>query len=272
MSTPDLIYKTSSDSHANKPSRSNSPLNRTKYKPIFTYRLDSAINDRIVCDYQINLPEIMVDGETKKMDELSKETLALQVRFLLDGLLMTGSRRTIAMASTILQCAEFEKALMDVAVNYHGIKPIIYTVTSETSRAELHKILDDFGAEGEDDVIKMILHLGIFAETIDVPRCDSVYLIKANFANGTKPVQAMFRANRRLNSYPNKVANVFIWTDEKEDLVSTFTLLREVDTSFIKKIGIIGRDYDIQADKEVRKCLAEKTKLMRQFFTVKCVE
>jgi len=247
------------------------PLENSKYWPIFTYYLIDAINEGIICDYQIFLPEIMFDGQTKTMAELDDDTLILQSKFLLDGLLMTGSRRTIAMASDIIQCEVFRKALINVSVNYHGFEPVIHIMTSETSAPERRRILDDFSMEGENDVIKIILHVKILVEAIDVPRCDSVYLNRANFANNTKPVQAAFRANRRLVSHPNKIANVFVWADENADLIDTFSLLREGDPSFIKKIKLIGRDYDCQADREVRKRLAEKLDAMHEFFTVRCV-
>ncbi|MHB1909838.1 MAG: Helicase associated domain protein [Nitrososphaerales archaeon] len=246
-------------------------LNDTEYPPIYTYRLEDAIKEDIICDYRIYIPEVMADDEAKSMDELGTDTLTLQARFLLDGLLMTGSRRTIAKTSDTVQCEAFRKTLMNVAKDYHGFEPVIYIITSDSSQAERRKILDDFDAEGEDDVIKIILHIKILVEAIDVPRCDSVYLNKGSFANNCTPVQAAFRANRRLASHPNKVANIFVWADENADLIDTFTLLRDGDPSFIKKTGIIGRDYDRQGDKEVRERLNAKTEAMHQFFTVKCV-
>ena len=250
------------------------PMADSFWEEIYSYSLDRAIADGVVCDYKIYLPETTdittgLPVEFDGLDDIGRD-LVLQSTFLLDGLLKTGSRRCLVMLSTIEQCQQFQPLCQKVGIEYHGFQVGMAIITAETSAKERRRILDDFQIGGVD-IIKIIINIRILMEAIDIPRCDSVFLNRGFFTNHAKPVQAAFRAIRKDPGNPTKVANIFIWSDCNVGLVNTLQALKQVDANFGYKVGYIARDYDGQMSATTAERLNQQSYSLHESIAVKSV-
>jgi superfamily II DNA or RNA helicase len=234
------------------------PSEDSHWTPLFTYSLSDAISTGVICDYNVYLPEVTDVTGSELGIVIDDSEMLYQAKFLLDGLLKTGSRRCIAKLSSKAECSKFLLACQNVGIQYHGITVIGTLVTDETSHNQRRSILENFKADVGVDTVKILANVFILTESIDIVKCDSVYLNRGNFRNNAKPVQAAFRAIRKDRTNPNKVANIFVWSDCDTDLMNTFSLLKESDISFCSKVNYVSYDYDYQNESASRQRVAAK--------------
>ncbi len=235
--------------------------NILNYKVIYNYSFHNAIKEKYICDYQIYLPliemnknNVLIDipedlsdvFEKDKMshvdqniDELYKKCL-----FLINGLLQTGSRKTIVYLRSVEECNQFKHIFTQVVHNYHYIDFQIYNITSNTNESDRYKILNAFQDDREDK-IKIITSIYILDECVNIPKCDSVFITHiGKSSSDIRTVQRICRANRLDEKNPNKIANCFLWTDDLNNIIYSLQLLKENDIEFYKKIKMINSNYD----------------------------
>ena len=89
---------------------------------IFTYLLGDAIEHKYVCNYEIYMPRLC-HATTKLPIELhdsmlddDKNALLAQALFLINGMLLHGSRYCVAYLSSIDECSQFQDAMQCIQV------------------------------------------------------------------------------------------------------------------------------------------------------------
>ncbi len=214
---------------------------------IYRYSFNDAIKDNYICDYKVYLPYIennnIVIDQPEELFELD-ENICKKSLFLLNGLLRTGSRRTIVYLKNKDECDIYKNTLKDVMDKYHYYNVNIDIITSDVSKIERIKILNNFEKDEEIEMIKIILSIRILDEGINIVKCDSIYLTYfGNKTNDIRTTQRFLRANRKDNTNPNKIANIFIWCEDINKCLDSFQMLKCNDINFNKKIKVYDNNY-----------------------------
>ncbi len=214
---------------------------------IYRYSFNKAIEDNYICDYKVYLPYIednnIIMDQPEELLELD-ENICKKCLFLLNGLLRTGSRRTIVYLKHKDECDIYKKTLKDVMDKYHYYNVNIDIITSDVSKTERVKILNNFEKDEEIEMIKIILSIRILDEGINIVKCDSIYLTHfGEKINDIRTTQRFLRANRKDDTNPNKIANIFIWCEDINKCLDSFQMLKYNDINFNKKIKIYDNNY-----------------------------
>ena len=215
---------------------------------IYKYSFMDAIKDGYICDYLIYLPFIENNKvsieQPYELIELD-ENICKKCLFLINGLLRTGSRRTIIYLKSKDECDIYFDALNDIMKNYHYYKVNISQITSDTNKKDRHNIMSYFEEESIEEEIKIILSIRILDEGINLIKCDSVYLTNlGDNTNDVRTIQRFLRANRKDSNNINKKANIFIWCEDTNICLNVFQMLKNNDIDFNKKIRILNNNYD----------------------------
>jgi superfamily II DNA or RNA helicase len=259
---------------------------------LYTYTMEQAIKEKYICDYRIYLPWIheKEDMTTElKMDlptelesiinggEIVKDMI-FKVLFLIKGMLEKGSRKCIVYLSSIEECKQFEITCMKVMEHYHYISYWIKSITSNTNEKEREENLKMFASMDINELHKIYIlcSVRILDECIDIPTCDAVYLTNiGEKTSDIRTVQRICRANRLDIQHPNKIANVFLWCEDKNKIVDSLRLLKENDLEFSKKISLLNGNYERSLEKEDRdteiKHIKHDQTQLSNFIDVKCM-
>ncbi len=190
----------------------------------FKYEFRDAIKEGYICDYDIYVPEIIVDSIPNKAS------------FLLRALDEKAYRKCIAYLKNKSEVDEFMKEI-EKSNEHYGVPLKVSFITSDTSQTDRVAILKDFV---EFSGVYILCSIRILDECIDIPECDSIFLSKS-IKSKIKIIQRMCRANRKDKKNPNKVSGIFIWCNEYSDVVDTISCLKEFDTGFTKeKVRIVN--------------------------------
>jgi superfamily II DNA or RNA helicase len=244
-------------------------------KLIYEYKFEQAIKDKYICDYQIYLPliENNVDGEEipEELKSIDND-MCKKVLFFINGLLKTGSRRSIVYLQSKKECVLFENVFKEVIVNYHYRKYNIQNINCDVSYEERNKILDEFSKISNDDKIKIITSINILNECIDIIKCDSVFITNmSEKSSHIKTIQRIFRANRIDKSNPNKIAHCFIWSENVDEIMEPLGMLKSNDTGFINKIKIINGNYDKNNNTKVNEKIVKANIDLSYYINIKCM-
>ena len=243
---------------------------------IFYYPMREAINNKYICDYSINVPildlkenvvDIDVPPELKDLDN----DLTLKSLFLISGMLQTGSSRCIVYCTSIEECDAFNNIFTKICNEYHGLTCWTNSITANTNSKDRTSILNDFEYDNESN-FNILSSVRILNEAVNIIKCDSVFITKIN-KNEITAVQRICRANRIDENNPNKKANCFIWSDDLNNVVNMFQMLKDNDDKyFFDKIKSISSNYDnkIKGSKEdVKRINFDKT--LREYIEIKSV-
>ena len=213
---------------------------------IYKYSFTDAINDGYICDYLIYLPYIENNKvsmiQPNELVELD-EDICKKCLFLINGLLRTGSRRTIVYLKSKEECDIYRDVLNYIMNNYHYYKINISKITSDTNKKDRMDILSYFEENSINEEIKIILSIRILDEGINLIKCDSVYLTNlGDNSNDIRTIQRFLRANRKDPNNLNKKAHIFIWCEDI--FLNVFQMLKNNDVDFNKKIRVLDNNYD----------------------------
>ena len=215
---------------------------------IYKYSFTDAIKDGYICDYVIYLPYIennkVIISQPLELIDLD-ENICKKCLFLVNGLLRTGSRRTIVYLKSKEECEIYSYVLNYIMTNYHYYKVNISKITSDTNKKDRVDILSYFEENSIEEELKIILSIRILDEGINLIKCDSVYLTNlGDSSNDIRTIQRILRANRKDPSNPNKKASIFIWCEDTDLSLDVFQMLKNNDVEFNKKIKVIDNNYD----------------------------
>ena len=178
---------------------------------IYKYSWNEAIENKYICDFKIILP--VKNEELNKFNnaitEIENKKLVKKCYFLLKTILFEGNHKCIVFLTCLEQAKEFNSILiwMQKLLNCDIDINIISYKTSKLNRIE---ILNNFKLSNK---ISILLNIHILDEGIDIPECDSVFIIQPN-DNIINLVQRMCRCNR-ITEYKTK-CNMILWCGEKK--------------------------------------------------------
>jgi superfamily II DNA or RNA helicase len=178
---------------------------------IYKYSWNKAIENKYICDFKIILP--IKNEELNKFNnviiEIENKKLVKKCYFLLKTILFEGNHKCIVFLTCLEQANEFNSILiwMQKLLNCDIDINIISYKTSKLNRIE---ILNNFKLSNK---ISILLNIHILDEGIDIPECDSVFIVQPN-DNIINLVQRMCRCNR-ITKYKTK-CNMILWCGEKK--------------------------------------------------------
>jgi superfamily II DNA or RNA helicase len=219
---------------------------------VYQMTFTDAIANEYITDYRIWLPSIHENNE-----ELDKELSIYEIdneiknrcKFLYSCIANNGSRKCIVYCrndtedmKAMMECMKTlnEFYIMDIEMN---------SISCEDSEKKRKRVLKSFS--NGDDKIQLLFNIRILNECIDIPACDSVY-ISYPPKNKITTIQRISRATRIDKNNPYKVANVYIWCEEYDDILETLSSIKEYDIMFKDKVKISTVDfYNNKGQKEL---------------------
>ena len=220
-------------------------------KIVYNMSLTDAIINKYITDYKIWLPSI---HENK--DELNKELSIYDIndefknrcKYLFSCLSNNGSRKTIIYCKDTNDMNNMIDSVNKLN-DFYNLDIDIYSISCENTNKERKNILKSFSKT--DDKIQLLFNIKILNECIDIPSCDSIY-ISYPPKNKITTIQRINRATRINKNNPYKIANIYIWCDEYEEILETLSSIKEYDIMFKDKIKINAVDfYHSKKDKEL---------------------
>lgn len=208
-----------------------------------TYNLSmsKAINENYICDYHIFLPDLqskitMDDIETEISIESLNVELAIKAKFILRGMLETGSKKCIIYLRNQNEVNEMIE-IINKLNEYFYMDLYVDGIISDTSYSQRYNILKNFSLFNG---FSIICSVRIMDEAIDLPNCDSVFITYPSESK-IRNIQRISRAIRKDSFNIHKKANVFLWCDEFSDISVFLYQLKIFDDSFVEnKVSILN--------------------------------
>ena len=235
-------------------------------KIVYNMSLTDAIINKYITDYKIWLPSI---HENK--DELNKELSIYDIndefknrcKYLFSCLSNNGSRKTIIYCKDTNDMNNMIDSVNKLN-DFYNLDIDIYSISCENTNKERKNILKSFSKT--DDKIQLLFNIKILNECIDIPSCDSIY-ISYPPKNKITTIQRINRATRINKNNPYKIANIYIWCNEYEEILETLSSIKEYDIMFKDKIKINAVDfYHSKKDKELE--LIQNDKILLSNYTL----
>ena len=116
----------------------------------------------------------------------------------------------------------------------------------------------------ENNKINLLFNIRILNECIDIPACDSIY-ISYPPKNKITTIQRISRAIRKNKNNPNKIANIFIWCNEYEEILETLSSIKEYDSFFKDKIKLNILNFHNNQNKTTIKLIETDNKIINDY-------
>jgi superfamily II DNA or RNA helicase len=239
------------------------------FDEVFSYNIRTAIEEGVCVDYEVFVPYIE-NFEFENEPTRVAADLRTKAMYLATGILRTGKRRCIVYLSNIQESLAFEREIVSVFDEYHGITIDTFQMNCNTAKTERQAMLHAFGSSSHYDRIRIIANVRILNEAVDIVPCDSVFISKVgDSTNDITTVQRLGRALRKDIHNPCKVAALFLWCDDYNDTLKSLQLLKQEDIEFHSKVRLLNGCYD-NTSKD-RASVEEKEKKFTRFVEVKCL-
>ena len=205
----------------------------------YSFPMGKAIEEGYICDYMVYVPTMAIKQDTgiddviqelnvKEFDKQYNKEILVKARFIVRGCMGTGSRKCIIYCIDQEECRVMMACIRDLCENYMAIDCWCDMITSDDSRDSREKKLQKFAEVKEK---AFICSVQILNECVDIPECDSIFITYASKSR-IRNIQRLCRANRKDTKNPNKIASVFLWCDEYNELASFMKHIKEYDSRF----------------------------------------
>jgi hypothetical protein len=229
-----------------------------------------AIANKYITDYKIWLPSIHENNEDLDTELSIYEIdnhLKNRCKFLHSCIANNGSRKCI------IYCKDTQDMnnMMDCVTKLNGFYVMdieINGICCEDSETKRKHKLESFA--NNNDKIQLLFNIKILNECIDIPVCDSIYISYAP-KNKITTIQRMCRAMRTNENDPYKIANIYMWCNDYEQILHTLSSIKEYDIMFRNKIKINVVDfYHTKEKKDIE--LVENDKILLDSYTLSVKE
>jgi superfamily II DNA or RNA helicase len=237
----------------------------------YQYPINKAIQDKIICDYEIILPVPMDEKDIPLELKHLPNDLLMKALLNVNGMLYHGNRYCISYMQSIEECTEFMQVLKTVCDSYHFIELWTDCLTSDTSKKDQKRILKEFQQKNDSGKIKLnILNsVRMLDEAIDIPKCDCEFISSlGEKSSDVRCVQRMMRGSRIDETNPEKINRLFIWATDLQMTKTVFALLREDDPTFHQHIRCMSLNYEKQNNKKVIEKVLKQEETVKNFINV----
>ena len=227
---------------------------------VYQMKFNDAISNKFITDYIIWLPSIHENN-----DELDKELSIYDIdneiknrcKFLYSCILNNGSRKCIIYCKDTNDMHDIMNSM--IALNEFYIMNFeLYSISCEDNENKRKKTLEMFASN--NDKIQLLFNIKILNECIDINTCDSIYISYPPI-NKITTIQRISRATRINIHNPYKIANIYIWCNQYDEILETLSSIKEYDLFFKDKININSLNfYNIKSNNKLK--LIENDKLL----------
>jgi superfamily II DNA or RNA helicase len=238
MSATPRIYEIEYDDEYN-----NEFFGDVVYQMTFT----DAIYNKYITDYRIWLPSVHENNEELNTElciyDIDNE-IKSRCTFLYSCIANNGSQKCI------VYCIDTDDMnlmmeSMKILNDFYVMNIDISSISCGDSEKNRKSVLESFA--NNNDKIQLLFNIRILNECIDIPSCDSVYISYAP-KNKITTIQRISRATRIDKNNPYKMANVYIWCEEYEEILETLSCIKEYDIMFKDKVKINVVDFYNNSD------------------------
>ena len=231
---------------------------------VYNMTLTYAINNKFITDYKIWIPSIHENNEELK-EELSiyhiDNSLKNRCIFGFSCILNNGSKKIIIYCKDTNDMNNMINSFIQLN-NFYNIDIEINSISCQNTDNERKKILKNFS--NNDNKIQLLFNIYILNECIDIPSCDSIY-ISYPPKNKITTIQRINRATRINKNNLYKIANIYIWCHEYEEILETLSSIKEYDIMFNHKIKLnIINFYNNKTKKQI-KLLNKEQELLNNY-------
>jgi hypothetical protein len=211
----------------------------------YKYEFRDAIKINKICDYEVYIPDIYLDNNIFINDIQSEIDLSKysndylsKCNFLLRAILETGNDRCIIYAKTQNDAYMIKDTIIKLN-EYFCLNMYVDTILSDDSNKDRKRKLNNFKTFNG---ITLLISVEILNECIDIVECNSVFF-SYECKSRIKIIQRICRAIRKDNNNLHKIARVFIWCNEYNEMTDIITNLKEFDYDFsLTKVNIFRID------------------------------
>jgi superfamily II DNA or RNA helicase len=248
-------------------------------EPIYNYGMSRGMNERFIVDYEVILPLLTRNDDTSPKSVaidfpsiFPKEDLTAQALFLTAGMLQTGSRRCIVYLKDHDECAAFQNRMRSVCEEYHGIRLWSATMQHTMTNKQRETCLQEFQKDSKGHDFFIITCVRILDEAIDIPRCDSEFIVHVGHSTSDiRTIQRLQRGGRLDPMNVMKKNHLFMWCDEWSKALNALAYIKEEDPMFHKKIKILSASYDKIGDARVLESVAFQQAEINNYIRVHCM-
>ncbi len=211
---------------------------------VYNMSMTEAIQNKHICDYRIWLPSVH-ENNSDLDRELSiyeiDNDLKNRCKYLYSCLCNNGSRKCIIYCKDTEDMENMMKCMLTLN-DFYYMNIEMNSISCESSDKQRKERLKWFDDDDIGNKIQLLFNIKILNECIDVPACDSVY-ISYPHKNKITTIQRICRANRKMPGNPYKVANIYIWCDQYDQILDILSSIKEFDLMFQDKIKINTVDF-----------------------------
>lgn len=202
--------------------------NAVKYE----YTWSDAISNGYLSDYKVYyglVKNTLPEEQPLNIDMMFSDYL--KAYNILYGLNQNGHKKCIVYVNSVNECTNFVKTL-EFVNQYTKLNINVGIINSSISKKNRNKTLFAFL---DDTKTQIICNVNILNEGIDIPECDSVYIITDSL-NAIKIIQRSCRCNRKNK---DKVAGIYIWSNKMNSIKNI------IETTFGNKDKIMKMKYSV---------------------------
>jgi superfamily II DNA or RNA helicase len=212
-------------------------------KDIYSISMGKCITEKYICDYEIYLPNIKAKNNLEdilneiELTELCND-LIIKAKFIMRGMLETGSKKCIIYLRNHEETVKMVKILNELNY-YFAIDLYVDSILCEDNFLDRDKIINDFT---NFNGYSIICSVAILNECINIIKCDSIFISYPSESKISN-IQRLCRANRKDEDNMHKIAKIFLWCNEFDDITLFVSHLKEFDENFIEnKVLILNID------------------------------
>ncbi len=213
-------------------------------KDHYKYKWNDAINNKYINDFEIVLPTN--DYVNLEIDEFLKlfniqnngnhnvKTIK-KIYFLLRNIIYNGNKKCILYSTSKEQAENNQKIIQWMSLLFN-IEINTGVIDYSLDRNKRRDIINNFI---KTDSIFILLNIHILDEGIDIPECDSVFILKPN-DNIENIIQRMNRCNRIMDG--KQKSYIYIWSNKKK-LDKIMKYINDMtNNELVKKVSICSPD------------------------------
>jgi len=199
----------------------------------YSFSMARGISENFICDYEIFLPDLRITNtltdilEEVDISDLSND-LALKAKFILRAILETGSKKCIIYLRNQEEAIQMVTILNTINEYYCVNNLFVESIISDTNSSNRTEVLQKFT---ENSGFSIICSVHILDECIDIPSCDSIFITYPSESK-IRNIQRLCRSNRKDSFNPTKIAKIFLWCEEYNQIAILISQLKEFDDSF----------------------------------------
>jgi ribosomal protein L22 len=130
-----------------------------------------------------------------------------------------------------------------------------------TRQNKRNRILKDFNNFGG---VYLLFSIKCLNEGVDIPSCDSI-LITYPSKSKISTIQRINRATRLQKENPFKVANIFLWADQYDEILDVLSSLKECGLLFKDKIKVNINNFYGKQTEEMKLLIENYRKLISDY-------